>query len=214
MVIGKRSEWRIGQLTVRDEEDSATIQGPGERRAHTINYVPETLRELVRWDDDGRYRPLSGARTLPHGWRMRCAREQLDEAIEVVYPLAIVHRRQWDAGMLRVASLDDVLGRQTGRYAVAAGLDGGGRQAAREVLCRQCARTPVWGGERIESDAIPCPEPCSVFVSLCREAALWQGAGSPEPRDPEPGVAYAAFDQEGNAIREAYLRARRNAADE
>ncbi len=64
------------------------------------------------------------------------------------------------------------------------------------------------GRGRAQADGeIPCPEPCSVLVSLCREAALWQRE-PPSPAQADPNVAFAAFDAPGNEIREAYLAAR------
>src|SRR6185437_2660421 len=100
-----------------------------------------------------------------------------------------------------------------GRYSVAASLDAHGRRLASEVLCSQCVRVPVWRG--VQTDAaerggvarIPCPEPCSVLVSLCREAALWQQS-PPVRSEPDRTVAFAAFETPGNEMREAYLAAR------
>jgi hypothetical protein len=73
-------------------------------------------------------------------------------------------------------------------------------------------KRPVWRDDQAApplpgETTIPCPEPCSVLVSLCREAALWQR--DPPPSSPiDPGVPFAAFEQPGNDVREAYLRAR------
>jgi hypothetical protein len=59
----------------------------------------------------------------------------------------------------------------------------------------------------VNSGDVPCPEPCSVFVSLCREAALWEQA-PPQPAAVDDRVAWAAFDEPGNEVREAYLQLR------
>jgi hypothetical protein len=45
------------------------------------------------------------------------------------------------------------------------------------------------------------------MVSLCREAALWQD-GPPKRTTPDPRAPFAAFDEPGNEIREAYLEKR------
>lgn len=218
--------WRVGQLRIDVVGGDAVIQpeetgGPhpptpspamqekGSRTesVRSVAWPGEELREFVRFDERGRYRPLSGAKTLPGGWRVQCDAREVDAVVDMVYPLATVHTREWMSGDLRVVSLEDVLVRQTGRYAVAAELDDDGRVTARAVLCGDCVRTPVWAGEEPDTDEIPCPEPCSVMVALCREAALWQ-------REPPPcatvdeTVAYAAFEREGNAIRETYLAMR------
>jgi sirohydrochlorin cobaltochelatase len=166
----------------------------------------DATREFVRTDSLGRYRPLPGARTLPGGWEVRCKPEGVDAVLDEIYPLARTHMRQWGNGELRLVSLDEVLDRQSGRYAVAAKLDEAGRAVARGVLCGVCIKAPVWAGER-PGEAIPCPEPCSVMVSLCREAALWQDE-RPERSAPDASVPFAAFDVPGNEIREAYLEKR------
>lgn len=219
----------VGQLRIEIVGEEATVQpvGNGEQGtgngAHPptaspamqekgsradansdVRWPGNELREVVRFDEGGRYRPLSGAKTLPGGWRVRCAAEDLNGVIETVYPLATVHAREWERGELRVVSLEEVLARQTGRYAIAASLDEAGQRLAAEVLCGDCVRSPVWAGEVPERRAIPCPEPCSVLVSLCREAAIWQGK-RPSSSAIRPEVPYAAFEREGNAIREAYL---------
>ena len=96
------------------------------------------------------------------------------------------------------------MARQRGRYRVAGELDAEGRERARDVLCGRCERTPAWAGEAASQEAIPCPEPCSVMVALCREAALWQRE-PPAPTSADATVAFADFAAPGNEIREAYL---------
>jgi hypothetical protein len=196
---------QLGELWIRETPEGPTI-GAGDS-AEEVEPVSEALRRHTRMDDRGRYRPLTGARSMRRGWFVRCGPTlPLGDAIEVVYPLATVHRRQWSEGTLRVVTLDDVLARQTGRYEVAAQLSGEGRERVRRVLCETvCLRMPVWAGAACGEDEIPCPEPCSVLVSLAREAALWEHA-LPERAEVDDSVEFAAFDEPGNAIREAYLR--------
>ena len=99
------------------------------------------------------------------------------------------------------------MGRQRGRYRVAGELDEDGRERAQRVLCGECVRTPVWAGEATVAGSvsdIPCPEPCSVKIALCREAALLERE-PPPASSPDATVAFADFAAEGNATREAYL---------
>ncbi|MGH2632022.1 MAG: DR2241 family protein [Tepidiformaceae bacterium] len=211
-VIGRKVEqaetFSLGQVGVRLEGNLAVIAGPGTERRE-VPGTPEALREAVRLDDLGRYRPLSGATSMPRGWWARISVADLAAALEAVYPLALDHMAAAEAGGLRIVPLADVLERQSGRYSVAAELDGEGRRVASGVLCRDCVRVPVWRGDFASHDAldIPCPEPCSVLVSLCREAALWQKS-RPAPAPPDPTIAFAAFETPGNEVREAYLAAR------
>lgn len=189
---------RLGELEVH--EQWAGVEGDGER------VVPfEDLLAHTRSDGLGRYRPLTGARTLPRGWRVEFGDGASVEAvIETVYPLAVVHQRQWVAGTLRVVSLDEVLRRQSGRYESTAALSAAGRRLAIETVCGICVRRPVWDGAVPAAGEIPCPEPCSVLVAFCREAALWEA--DPPPAQPaDPAVPFAAFDEPGNELRERYL---------
>jgi hypothetical protein len=192
---------RIGQLMV----SSSGIGIPGDGDP-TIVAGAEALFDLTRADELGRYRPLTGARTLPAGW-FAPATEALpvEQAIEVVYPLALTHRRQYEQGSLRVVALDAVLRRQSGRYEETASLDDDNRRDAVRLVCGECVRRPVWDGSGCGPNEIPCPEPCSVMVSFCREAAIWQQQ-RPAPAAEDRSVAWAAFDVPGNELRERYLR--------
>jgi hypothetical protein len=123
----------------------------------------------------------------------------------VVYPLALVHQRQFNDGTLRVVDLDSVLSRQSGRYEDTASLDEANRRRAVTTVCGQCVRRPVWDGAACGPEDIPCPEPCSVIVAFCREAAIWQ-TEPPDLADPDAAVPWAAFEEPGNELRERYLR--------
>lgn len=206
--IQAREPFELGELQVMFESNGALVSGPASGAATTeVECSRQAVRNWVRVDDEGRYRPLPTAMSMRHDWRVRCEQGELEELLDEIYPLAITHIEQLEAGMLRVVGLEEVLGRQRGRYQAAAELDEAGRAVAREVLCRGCVRAPVWAGEAPAEGQIPCPEPCSVMVSLCREAALWQ-RDPPAPSEPDPGVAFAAFDKPGNEVREAFLGAR------
>ena len=130
----------------------------------------------------------------------------MEAALEVVYPLAKVHQRQLAAGELRVVPLEDVLARQSGRYEETATLSLEGRERAIATVCGECVRCPVWNAEPCGPRDIPCPEACSVLVAFCREAAIWQ-IETPSARPPDALVAWAAFDEPGNELRERYLSA-------
>ena len=166
---------------------------------------PDAVADHVRTDSLGRYRPLSGARTLPRGWQFTAGgAQELGATIDNIYPLAAWHSRQHADGTLRVVSLDDVLTRQSGRYETTSELSPAGRDRAANLVCGECVRVPVWRGEQMAPTDIPCPEPCSVLVAFCREAALWQNSW-PESAAPNPTTAWAAFEEPGNELRERYL---------
>jgi hypothetical protein len=197
---------QLGELTILRERDACVLRGPGVPR-ETLPPGEDALRRHIRVDAMGRYRPLSGARTLPEGWQVETGPAlPLDRAIETVYPLALTHMRLHARGELHVVTLDEVLSRQTGRYQASAKLPPERRALATRLLCGQCVRIPLWNGEECEATEIPCPEPCSVLVSLCREAALWENE-PPGSSPANPGVAFAAFEEPGNELRETYLAA-------
>lgn len=195
----------FGEIDVAFAEGRVTLTGPragGAPRA--LEAAVEALRLHARFDDRGRYRPLSGARTMPGGWRVELPARLAGAALEAVYPLAMLHQAQAAAGTLRVVPFADAVARQRGRYRAAGALDDAGRELARETLCGGCVRTPVWAGESAGAEAIPCPEPCGLLLALCREAARWQ-AEPPTPAPPDPDAPFAAFETPGNEVREAYL---------
>jgi hypothetical protein len=106
----------FGQLVITETDKGTSIGVPGEPM-RVLESSPEALAEFVRTDDFGRYRPLSGANTLPTGWKVALSEQlPLDLALEIVYPLALAHQRQLAQGALRVVPLEDVLARQSGRY--------------------------------------------------------------------------------------------------
>lgn len=203
----------IGQLTLQREDGGRYRITKGAAEATCTE--PGAVAAWARFDDRGRYRPLTGALTLPGGLDVLCDDwETAARVIDDVYPLALTHEAQYLDGTLRVVSLDEVLDRQSGRYEKARMLDEPGRALVREVLCSRCARTPVWAGEAPGYGEIPCPEPCSVFVAFVREAVIWDEE-QVEPAEPDPDVPYAAFETPGNELRETYRRLRRQTgADE
>ena len=191
----------IGELVFVSE---CVIGVPGDGEPLTL-YTPDALGEHARTDDLGRYRPLSGARTLPRGWQFAASdAATLGAAVEQIYPLALAHAKQHNEGTLRLVSLDEVLRRQSGRYESTSGLSAAGRDRSSELVCGECIRTPVWRGDSCNASGVPCPEPCSVLVAFCREAALWERE-PPEPAAPDPTVPWAAFEEPGNELRERYL---------
>lgn len=199
----------LGELTIHFGVDEAVLEGPPDAgQVREVEGSPRALHTLARFDERGRYRALPGARSLAGGWFARFEDiEALAAAVDAVYPLAQVHSTEWAEGRLRVVPMEDVLGRQAGRYEVAGELSPEGQNVAVAVLCGQCVRVPVWRGAVPREGDIPCPEACSVMVSLCREAALWERE-QPERQRPDPEAPFAAFDIPGNETRERYLVAR------
>jgi sirohydrochlorin cobaltochelatase len=195
---------RLGELRIEAHDGAWLVSSPGEPGSGTR----ENLHEWARFDASGDYRPLPGARNLRPGLSLLCHdRSELDEAIDAIYPLAATHLAQFEQGELRVVPLDDSLERQTGRYESARSISTRGRQAARTELCGRCVKVPLWAGASVQNDGdIPCPEACSVMISLCREVALWE-QDPPAPAAADSAAPFAAFETPGNQIRESVLAA-------
>lgn len=201
--------FQLGELTIVRDGEGTVIHGPGGGR--DLSADPDAVRDLVSQDAIGRYRPLAGARSLPHGWQASCATSaELAAVVDEIYPLALAHLEQWREGTLRIVPFADALSRQTARYAVSNELSPAGRDAAADSLCGCCVKQPLW---RSPSDpapfdaplqVIPCPEPCSVLVSLCREAALWEKK-MPPATPIDPAASFADFEAPGNEVREDCL---------
>lgn len=171
----------------------------------------EEFRQFVRHREDGAYRPLTGAKDMRTGWRRTLPDEEaLVCALDVIYPLALTHVIQAEAGALEVTPTMATLCRQTGNCARARALPLTARVACAQALCRACVRVPRWlegagpGTER-GLPAIPCPEVCSVFIALAEEAARW-GGSCPSEKPGDPAVGWGEFHRDGNPVRNALIR--------
>lgn len=196
----------VGELTVTKVSVGVPARQPGSP-LRILPPDPQAIAEFTRHDARGRYRPLTGARSLPDSWEVVLGRLLTPEdVIDAVYPLASVHQRQNAEGSLEIVPLDAVLKRQSGRYEDTSSLSGAGRELAVETICGVCVRRPVWHGTACGDSEIPCPEPCSVIVAFCREAALWEQQWPPTAA-PDSSLPFAAFEEPGNELRERYLSA-------
>lgn len=160
---------------------------------------PAALRDNVRTDDAGAYRPVSGLRTLPRGWILDgLDRAGFVRAVRAVYPGAIVHRALDRREALPVTDLPATLDRQIGMYREIDRLDDETLRAATETVCGACVRQPRWGidGDTSPDDAagdIPCPEACPAVLETAHRLATNRGDPLPDalahaqaPDDPTP----------------------------
>ena len=154
---------------------------------------PLDARELVKHDDDGRYRPLSTAPSLPHGWAfVDLDGSELVETVEYIYPATVANWHREREGDLDVTHWRETMGRQTGMYGVVKTWDrGDGYEHVNwvaEATCddSQCLKRREWQyDDETDLDVdggdgqFPCREPCSVVVSAARQ---WTKLESEEPR--------------------------------
>lgn len=142
---------------------------------------PVDARQLAKYDDDGRYRPLSTAPSLQTGWVFPQLRPtELVQAVDFFYPATIPNWYRERAETLDVTHWADATQRQTGIYEVTSELTGRAVDWVAEACCvdSQCLKRREWD-ERADrpltvprgTGAFPCREPCSVVIAAARKWA-------------------------------------------
>ena len=181
---------------------------------------PRDAREIARLTENGEYRPLKSSPNLRRGWRLNVTdARSLGTAMDYLYPAGVVHWYLHREGRLSLT----ISGRtQRGRVASTSARSGspteGVRDAAR-ACCEDevCLKKTLWdvdektplGIDRGEGE-IPCPEPCSIFVSFARRVRFFErekerdAAGlSPSEREDLAALVEAAASGEVRFAREA-----------
>jgi len=198
-------------LRHRDDADAANLE---------LHEDPRAAREIAKLTEDGEYRPLKSSPNLRRGWEIRIpgARE-LAVAMNYLYPAGIVHWHLHRAGELEVTNFRENAARQSGIYKRIQHLSERGVQDAARACCEDavCLKKTLWdvdGGTPLEMERgegeIPCPEPCSVFISFGRRVRLFErerdldAAGlSPSEREDLVALVEAAASGEVRFAREA-----------
>jgi hypothetical protein len=100
-----------------------------------------------------------------------------------LYPAGIVHWYLHREGRLEITNFRENAARQSGIYKRIQRLSDGGVRNAARACCEDavCLKRILWGVdektplemERGEGE-IPCPEPCSVFISFARRVRLFE----------------------------------------
>ncbi|OYR79077.1 hypothetical protein DJ72_14425, partial [Halorubrum distributum] len=154
---------------------------------------PLDARDLVTFDEKGRYRPLKTAPSLAGGWVFPdLGPRDLYETVETIYPATVANWHREREGELDVTHWRETMERQSGIYGVVKTWDRGeGHEHVdwvAEACCddSQCLKRREWeydedtdldvdGGDGV----FPCREPCSVVVSAARK---WTRLESEQPR--------------------------------
>jgi len=150
---------------------------------------PLEARSLVTEDDDGRYRPLKAAPSLPHGWVFpELTGRACVETVEYVYPATVANWYLERQGELDVDHWEPTIGRQSGIYGVVQTWNrGDGYEHVNwvaEACCAdsQCLKRREWEYDD-ETDldvpggdgAFPCREPCSLVIAAARKWTRLEG---------------------------------------
>ncbi|CAA9469094.1 MAG: hypothetical protein AVDCRST_MAG12-613 [uncultured Rubrobacteraceae bacterium] len=149
-----------------------------------VHEDPRAAREISKTTEAGEYRPLKSSPNLRRGWELRVSgARDLAVAMNLLYPAGIVHWHLHREGRLQTTSYRENAARQSGIYKRVQRLSDEGVQDAARACCEDavCLKRTLWdvdaetplAMERGEGE-IPCPEPCSVFVSFARRVRLFE----------------------------------------
>jgi hypothetical protein len=244
---GLTAEW--GQLSIRVE---LTGDGVGER-TYELRHVddasvpaddltsvdePLDLRRPLKFDDDGRYRPLKTAPSTPTGWRLGgLDGRDCVEAVDVAYPATVANWYR-EEGELDVSHWRETAERQTGIYGIVEELPREAVEWIAEAACvdSQCLKRREWEYDEGDGLAVdggegpfPCRGPCSLVVAAARkwttlereEERTYEFTLTPSETEQVEAVIDAVADGTTGDIREAdvyeganryrtrYLRAKR-----
>ena len=184
-----------------------------------VSEDPRAAREIARLTEGGEYRPLKSSPNLRRGWELRVADARaLATAMNYLYPAGVVHWHLNREGRLGLTGFRENAARQSGIYKRVQRLSDEGVQNAGSACCEDavCIKRTLWdvdettplGIERGEGE-IPCPEPCSIFVSFARRVRLFErekldSAGlTPSEREDLTALVGAAATGEVEFAREA-----------
>ncbi|WP_438267597.1 DR2241 family protein [Halovenus salina] len=160
---------QFGELTIEARASGYELRHTDDDRANETVSL-EDLRETVRFDQHGRYRPFAGERSLPAGWRVSVAdTAELMTAVATVYPTAVEDWYATQTGGVDPVPWSAVASRQTGIYASVDDLDQGTVDRTVDAVCDGCVRCPAWRETGDDGTTIPCLEPCSFLVAAARE---------------------------------------------
>jgi hypothetical protein len=154
---------------------------------------PLAAREIAKLTGAGEYRPLKSSPNLRGGWELKVeGARALATAMNYLYPAAVVHWHLRREGKLEITDYRENAARQSGIYKRVQRLSDEGVQNAARACCGDavCLKQTLWNVDAetpLEMDRgdgeIPCPEPCSVFVSFARRVRLFEREEKRELRD-------------------------------
>jgi sirohydrochlorin cobaltochelatase len=137
----------------------------------------EDLREMLRLDRQGNFRPLRAAPNLRRGWLIHAPNlETLQLALDYLYPGELANWGLWRQTALPVTPWRETAERQSGRFRIVRELDEPALQNLMANICEGgCLKQRLWpsAAQRLNAplDEIPliCPEACNFLVGKARE---------------------------------------------
>jgi len=231
LAAGHSRPWGQLRLTVRRSDDGRRYElrheddADRDREALASYDDPTAAREIAKFDDRDRYRPLKTAPTLRQGWVFAdLSATEFVRAVDFLYPATVANWHREREGDLDVTHWTEHTERQTGIFGLVKTWDRGeghdhvDRVAEACCVDSQCVKRREWDyDEDTDLDVprgdgeFPCREPCSVVLTAARQ---WTKLDSEEPRTYEfeltpsekeqlEDIVDAVADGEVESIREA-----------
>ncbi len=195
----------FGQVLIRRTTSGYSLRHEEDASAADLELHedPRSAREIARLTEAGEHRPLKSSPNLRRGWEIRVKDpEGLAVAMNYLYPAGIVHWYLHREGKLEITSYRGSAARQSGIYKRIQRLSDEGVQNAARACCEDavCLKKTLWDVDEktpLEMDRgegeIPCPEPCSVFVSFARRVRLFERERAAEGLSPSEREDLAAL---------------------
>lgn len=174
------NDLRLGELLITARGDLFELRhalDEGRPNSELTTYVtPEGLREQVRRDDAGNFRPVRTFRNLPRGWRAVVDESELRRALHDIYPAVVEETRAHTCHDLRSTPWPTTARRQTGIYAKVQRASPAQVEKVAAKMCSGCLRTRLWAGETLSMTfldgvpgGIPCAEACTYLIAAVRD---------------------------------------------
>ena len=168
--------WRMGEVLLSAGYELRHRADAGRDDLREISSLVE-LRELVRLDEAGNFRPLNAAPNLRRGWFFHAGNERaLRDALDILYPAEAANAALWRENALTLTPWRETAERQTGRFRVVRDLpEATLREIVAGVCDRGCLKRRLWQPAEqdvvAEAAGIPllCPEACNYLVEKARE---------------------------------------------
>jgi len=174
--------WKIGEIVIRTSGNEAyellhaADLGRDPATLHGLSSL-EDLRELIRLDAEGHFRPLRAAPNLRDGWLLSAPDAgAVAVALDYLYPAELANWLLWKRHALPTTPWNETAERQTGRFRIVREIDDAVAQELVTAICeKNCLKRRLWPPATQEvtvtTAEIPllCPEACNYFVGKARE---------------------------------------------
>ncbi|AWN24355.1 cobalamin biosynthesis protein CbiX [Deinococcus irradiatisoli] len=180
---------RLGEVLVRPADGLYEIrhaldEGKANEGLKTV-VTPEGVRDHVRLDERGEYRPVHTLRNLARGWRAVLSAPDLQRALHYLYPAVVEESYAHHHHALRCTPWAATARRQTGIYAKVQKATPQQVETVARDVCGSCLKTRLWADQVLNRTffagvpgGIPCAEACTLLVAEVREEISGKAAAA------------------------------------